>query len=127
MRAVGPVVVAALVLLAAACGKDEPRPGEAEWRAVWDEATAVVPESEAGLTRPVCDVLLRITRADREQLIPSPRATVDPLVEEWVGVAEALGLECEEYGDAGGQLGRLAELIGEVEAALDDRPDVTTG
>lgn len=118
-----------LLLLAVAlvgCGETS-RPDTATWLSRWGDVTAGVP-ARADLGDPpdarLCESTLADVRAGNEDLLPSPVATVDDLVTEWVAIAESAFFECPPGGEkidsfetAYAELGRIEDNI---EAALSD-------
>ncbi len=114
----------ALGLALLACGNGG-RPSVAEWQPQWERVTATIP-SPTELGDPpnvdVCRSVLGIIRSERETLFPTPDPALDPVVEEWVRVAEDAFFECPPsragIPDMAGAYAELRRLEAEVDVVL---------
>jgi hypothetical protein len=112
------------VLVVAACGSTD-RPTVAEWEPVWDAATRSIPtEDDLGdpPAREVCGQALGFIRSAEADLLPTPDRSIDPVIREWVQVAEDMFFECppqsREVPDMSSGFAELQRLQAEVAAAL---------
>lgn len=120
-----------LLMATVGCG-DTGRPDTATWLSKWGAVTSAIPEMadlgdppDAGL----CESALAAVRAGNEDLLPSPVATVDDLVTEWVAVAQAAFFDCppagaviDSFATAYDELERIEETIDSALSENEDRP-----
>ncbi|MDH3517829.1 MAG: hypothetical protein OEM66_02770 [Acidimicrobiia bacterium] len=115
----------ALVLGVAACA-DLTRPSIGDWSAQWVSAVAGIPSrSELGdpPSRQLCDDAVGFLRSAEEELIPTPDAAIDGVVEEWLAVSKDAFFECPPTSpavpDFASAYAELARLQAEVEVVLE--------
>ena len=120
-RQLGPIWIAALLLISiVACSSNDDGDSE-RWRLDWQRVTSVVPEqSELGdpPDQDVCRSTLADIRAAQEDLPPAPTEGIDELSNEWVAIAEETFFECPPQGpdidsveDAYRELQRIEDAI----------------
>lgn len=118
------VLVAVGSLVLTGCASDE-RPSPDEWQPVWLSMTNLMPSAtELGdpPDRPTCSAALGEIRSARSELFPTPDAAIEPVVREWVRVAEDALFECPPSSSALPDLAAvyadLARLEAEVSTVL---------
>ncbi len=131
MRRAGVIVaIVALAILLGAC-TDQDRPAISDWQEDWQELRATMPPAEELGDPPsqtLCSSALGELRERRVGVVPTPDAAIDPVVEEWIRVAEAALFECppssEEIPSLDQAYAELARLEAEVATVL--RLDTTS-
>lgn len=130
MRRAGVIVAIAGAILLGACS-DQDRPAISDWQEDWRELRATMPPAEELGDPPsqtVCSSALGELRERRVGLVPTPDAAIDPVVEEWISVAETALFECppssEEIPSLEQAYAALARLEAEVATVL--RLDTTS-
>lgn len=91
------VLLALVPLVLAGCDAAGNRPDESEWRTVWDQVRADIPdrsELDVADPLPVCQQTLGALRGHQPLLAPSPARAVDAAVEGWMEVADETFFEC---------------------------------
>ena len=91
-----------MTLVLAACGGED-RPAVADWQPAWEAMVARMPTAqELGEPpdRSVCSDALGDMRSTRASLFPTPDAAMEPVVREWVRIAEDALFECPPSSDA---------------------------
>lgn len=124
MRRAGVIVAIAVAILMGAC-TDQDRPAISDWQEDWRELLETMPApAELGdpPSQAVCSTALGELRERRVGLVPTPDAAIDPVVEEWIRVAEAALFECppssEEIPSLEQAYAELARLGAEVATVL---------
>lgn len=117
-------IVLLAALLGPSCGGVD-RPSVAEWSPIWQQVVAGIP-SEAQLGDPpdvaLCGHALGVLRTSQEELTPMPDPAIEPVVNEWIRVAEDALFECppssEQLPDMAAAYAELARLEAEVAVVL---------
>lgn len=115
----------ALVLLVAGCAGDS-RPTPEEWQPLWQVVTSLMPTAEDlgdPPDRATCSTALGEMRSVSADLFPTPDAAIEPIVREWVRVAEDALFECPPSSaalpDLSSAFAELLRLEAEVNVVLE--------
>lgn len=116
------LLIAATVIVAAACGTDEGRPDETAWAPVWETQRDSVPAPEVFLDQGqvLCSELVGRLRSGREELLPTPIEELDAAVSSWVSHAESIAFDCptSDPDMLRDRLRGLDVLVAEIDAGL---------
>jgi hypothetical protein len=90
-------VLAAVTVVAIGCASDGDRPDPGEWRVMWEEVQAAIPdrsELDVADPTPLCEDAMGVLREMGPSLSPTPDRAADEAVDGWLSTADETFFEC---------------------------------